>query len=309
MNFLKKGPELKLSEIRVPGFIQDIYFDLKERHLLPVAAILLVAIVAVPFAFGQSSGTDGAGSGAGAESATATASSGAGQAGQLVAKSAPGLRDYRRRLEHLTEKDPFKQQFAESGSTSSESTSGSASGSEGAGSTETTSPTTGSTGTETGSGTEEPATATGRLRYYSYAIDVRVSTGGSQAGESQSGPASTPKAPTTDPPRKWTNRHNLPELTMLPSRDTPAIVYMGSTKDAKKALMLVSSDVTSIFGDAKCVLGSKTCELLAMEPGVPETFVYGATGKTFKIELLKVHLVETKKLNRAPLGKPKQSGG
>jgi hypothetical protein len=93
---------------------------------------------------------------------------------------------------------------------------------------------------------------------------------------------------------------------MLPSRTTPAVVYMGSTKDAKKALMLVSSDVTSIFGDAKCVIGSKTCQLLAMEAGVPETFVYGPAGKTFKIELLKVHLVETKKLNVAPLGKPKK---
>ena len=42
-----------------------------------------------------------------------------------------------------------------------------------------------------------------------------------------------------------------------------------------------------------------------MEPGVPETFVYGGENRTFKIELLKVHLVTTNKLNRAPLGKPK----
>ena len=72
--------------------------------------------------------------------------------------------------------------------------------------------------------------------------------------------------------------------------------------------MLVSSDVDAIFGDAKCVLGSETCELLAMEPGLPETFVYGGAGRTYKIELLKIHLVETNKLNRAPLGKPKQQG-
>ena len=55
MNFLKKGPELKLSEIKVPRFLEDLYLDLKERHLLPVTAILLVGIVAVPFVLGQSS--------------------------------------------------------------------------------------------------------------------------------------------------------------------------------------------------------------------------------------------------------------
>ena len=82
-------------------------------------------------------------------------------------------------------------------------------------------------------------------------------------------------------------RRNLPELTMLPSRETPAIIYMGSTKDGKKALMTVSSDVQAIFGDAKCVLGSETCQLLVMEPGLPETFVYGGDGRTYKIELLK----------------------
>jgi hypothetical protein len=95
---------------------------------------------------------------------------------------------------------------------------------------------------------------------------------------------------------------------MLPNRATPAAIYMGSTKDGKKALMLISSNVQAIFGDGKCVLGSDSCELLAMEPGVPETFVYGGAGRTFKIELQKIHLVTTDKLNRAPLGKPKQQG-
>jgi hypothetical protein len=93
---------------------------------------------------------------------------------------------------------------------------------------------------------------------------------------------------------------------MLPSRETPALIYMGSSKDGKKALMMVSSNVVAIFGDGKCVLGSDSCQLLALEPGVPETLIYGGAGKTYKIELLKIHLVTTDKLNRAPLGKPKQ---
>ena len=77
---------------------------------------------------------------------------------------------------------------------------------------------------------------------------------------------------------------------------------MGVTKDGKKALMLVSSNVRRLFGDGVCVVGSETCQLLALEPGLPETFVYGASERTYRIELLKIHLVKTDELQRAPLG-------
>jgi hypothetical protein len=286
MNFLKKGPELKLSELHVPDFVLDVYYDLKERHLLPIVAVLAVAIVAVPIVLAQSSGSEEAGEGV--ESGVATPSAAAPTSGQLVATSAPGLRDYRRRLAHLTAKDPFRQQFAEEEGEEGGGGAGGGSSSSSSSSTSTESFTPAPAPSET----EGPHLVPGKLTYYSYAIDVRVSAGGSQEGETKE--------------VKATVRHNLPELTMLPSRETPAVIYMGSTKDGKKALMLVSSNVDAIFGDARCVLGSESCELLAMEPGLPETFVYGGTGRTYKLELLKISLVETDKLNRAPLGKPKK---
>ena len=112
MNFLKKGPEIKLSEIKVPGFVQDVYYDLKDRHLLPLAAILLVAIVVVPFVLGKLLERRAGRSGGRRGGATATAqSAGTGRSSELVAKSAPGLRDYQRRLEHLKTKNPFHQQY------------------------------------------------------------------------------------------------------------------------------------------------------------------------------------------------------
>lgn len=296
MNFLKKGPELKLSEIKVPRFIEDVYYDLKDRHLLPIAAILVVALVAVPIALSQSGSEseEPVVAGAGASSA----GQGVAEAGELVSKAAPGLRDYRRRLKHLRAKDPFIQQYAGADpgeSAVSTEASGSSAGSAEEGvytesSSEGTStfPTEPSSGTETGGSNLPP----GKAKYYSYAIDVKVSSGGSEEGES----------PSVD--GKPTVRRNLPELTMLPSREQPAIVYMGSTGDGKKALVVVSSDVDSVFGDAQCVLGSETCQMLALEPGLPETFVYGGSGKTYKIQLLKIHLVESNDPNRAPLGKP-----
>ena len=59
MNMLKKGPEIKLPDLKVPAPLVDLYYDLRERHLLPLVAVLLVAIVAVPIALSQSSQSGG----------------------------------------------------------------------------------------------------------------------------------------------------------------------------------------------------------------------------------------------------------
>lgn len=287
MNPLKKGPEIKLSSLKAPALLADVYYDLRDRHLLPLAAILVVAIVAVPIALSESSDpTDGATGGGGA--AAAAASSTSLQTGQLIAEAAPGLRDYRRRLDELRAEDPFEQRFSGEGASSPAEESGSEPAPSSA-------PSEPSSGTAPGSEPQNEGTpGPGGLIYYSYAIDVRVVTGISPEDGEQS------------PKGKSTVRRKLPELTMLPSRETPALIYMGASRDGKKALMLVSSDVEALFGDAKCVLGSDRCELLAMEPGLPVTVVYGGAHRTFKIELLKTSLVETDKLNRAPLGKPKK---
>ncbi len=298
MNMSKKGPEIKLSELKVPDFLLDLYYDLRERHLLPLVAILAVAIVAVPIVLSQSSGSETPEEEA---IAIATPSSVETPQGVLVAKSAPGLRDYDRRLRRLRAKDPFGHEDASAATEVSSSNAGgeaeAAPGESSAtpppSSSEPSAPSSAAPSENSG----EPTPGPGNLTYFSYAIDVRVVTGGAQSSGSGG-----------DSSGNSTVRRNLPELTMLPSRDAPAAVYMGSTKDGKKALMLISSNVQAIFGDGKCVLGSDSCELLAMEPGLPETFVYGGAGRTFKIELQKIHLVTTDKLNRAPLGKPKQKG-
>lgn len=276
---LKRGPEIKLPPLKVPTFLSDLYQDLRERHLLPLVALLLVGIVAVPFLFGGSSDSDGEGPPVDAEVAGAD---GAERAGDLVAKSAPGLRRYQRRLGDLKAKDPFDQQYA------GKDEAAGAGGSSGS-STKSTASTEGGSGTTGSPGAPAPVPTEPKLTYYSYAIDVRVTMLGEQAG-------SEPKP---------TVRRDLPELTMLPSRKTPAAIFVGATKDEKKALFVISSDVEAIFGDGRCVLGSERCEMLMLEPGLPQTFVYGAAGRTFRIELLEVKLIESKKVNRAPLGEKK----
>jgi hypothetical protein len=283
MNFLKKGPEIKLptslSDVRVPGFLRDAYRELDERHLLPLVVVLLVAIVAVPIALGETVQPRGV-------SPQATTSGEASARSPIVvSKSLPGLRDYRRRLKDLKAADPFKQQFADAESAETAPTEeGGGGGAEP--SAKPASPESG----QGGGGGGGSSHTTHELKYYSWSIDVRVVPVSSNGKPSKAKPSV---------------RRNLPELTMLPGSQTPAAIFIGPTSDEKKALMLISSNVTAVFGDAVCALGGETCEMLALEKGIPETFVYGANRRIFRIELLKIRLVETDKLNRAPLGKPK----
>lgn len=292
MNFLKKGPELKTPELKVPDFLLDIYYDLRERHLLPLVALLIVAIVAVPFLLGGSSSSPEPGGG---ESAIATPSAATPTSKLVIAKSTPGLRDYRRRLGNEHAKNPFVQQYSNEGKNGGES--GDAEGASGGGeestvtiessessteSTEVTQP------SEEGNG--EPPDG-GQLKYYSWAIDVRVTPVSSGKGKDKPQP---------------TVRHDLPDMTMLPSRDVPALTFIGVTKDTKRAVMLVSDKVTGLFGDGVCIVGSEACQLIALEPELPETVVYGADSRTYRIELLKLRLLKTDKLNVAPLGPSKK---
>lgn len=284
MNPLKKGPEIKLSELRVPQVLEDLYFDLRERHLLPVVVLLIVGIVAVPLLLGGSSGSEEAPPPvAGASGGTARPTSSI-----VVSKEAPALRDYKRRLEHLSAEDPFVQQY-----TQPEETGAGEGSSESSLEGESAPPPGESVPGESGGSPAPTDPGDSGLRHYTYTADVRIV------------PVSVDGKPSKADPYV---RRDLPPLTMLPSRSIPALTYMGTTKDGKKSLMLVSSDVTALFGDSTCVVGSQTCQLLALEPGLPQTVVYGPNARTYRIELLEVHLTVTDELNKAPLGKPRGRG-
>jgi hypothetical protein len=284
MSRFKKGPELKLPDLKAPDFLADLYYDLLDRRLLPLVVLLLVAIVAVPFVVkGTSeSGTEPPVSGSPGSGAAPTSAI-------VVSKAEPGLRAYQHRLANLSPTNPFRSQpSSESSEASGSASEGSPSG-EGAPAEE--APTESSGG---GEPAPTESTVHHTLTYFTYAIDVRVTPITGVGG----------KHSTQDP----TVRRDLPPLTMLPGRETPAFTYMGPTKDGQKAVMLVSDRVTGLFGDATCIVGAETCQLLALEPGVPESVAWSNGGRSFKVELLKIYVQRTDQLNRAPLGKPKGAG-
>ncbi|MBA3865504.1 MAG: hypothetical protein H0X42_04020 [Solirubrobacterales bacterium] len=289
-----KGPEIKMPKLKAPQFLVDLYRDLDDRHLLPIVALLIIAIVAIPFVLSDSGSSAEE---AGAEAiATPSAIPGTGQSKLVVVKEDPRLRTYKHRLDHLHAKDPFGSGSSSSSSSSEDSEpSASTSAQESiteveTSTTEESTPTTESSGSSPS--TVESGSTKATATYFTYAIDVRVTPIGGDGKPSKVKPEV---------------REELPPLVMLPSRETPALTYIGPSRDGKKAMMLVSSDVTALFGDSKCAVGSQACQLLALEPGLPETVVYGPKARTYKIELIKTKVVYTDHLERAPLGQPKKS--
>ena len=60
MKGLDKGPKIELSklksgDLKVPGPVRDLWNELRGQHLLPVVAVLLVGLIAIPVLLGGAS--------------------------------------------------------------------------------------------------------------------------------------------------------------------------------------------------------------------------------------------------------------
>jgi hypothetical protein len=285
---LPSGPKRSGSTpgLKVPAFASDIYWDLRQRHLLPFALLLIVAVAAVPFVLGDSGESEEE-----APLPPIASSSAANAREVVVTETQQGLRSYRKRLRNRQPTNPFKPQYT--GAPAADADQGESPTLE-EGSVEATPPEESSGGGVPidGGGTGEVPSGqpSGEIRYFTYAIDVRIV------------PVSSNGVPSKAEPFV---RRDLPELTMLPARKAPALVFLQPSADEEKALMLVNPNVKGLFGEGVCVSGGETCQLLALKKGLPQTVVYGGNERIFRIELLDIHLVETDRLKKAPLGSEK----
>jgi hypothetical protein len=280
------GPELKKPDMKVPPVLRDLYLDLRDRRLLPLLGLVLVAIVAVPLLLSEDpeepARTPSAGSTAGAAGKPASS--------LTVVRSTPGLRDYRRRLRHREPTDPFHQRFtspvlkgAELGSESSTSESSSESSTEESASAGTSG---GSNAVPPSGGAPPPApgnfTPDGKFKLYTFTMKVQISrTEEDEAGNIKMG------EPTT--------REGVRPLTPLPGEKAPVVTYLGANLQTGKALLMVSKDVTAVFGEAKCVSGTDSCELLEVEKGFPQIFEYGPNQVRYKFNIIKFEVVRAGK--------------
>jgi hypothetical protein len=288
-----KGPDLKMPELKVPAFARDLYEDLRDRRLLPLVALVLTAIVAVPFLLSS-----------GSESKPVTVKpaptpAGAGASALTVVRATPGLRDYRKRLRGRTPTDPFKQPSkspdlagaqlgtpgnngfesnevtttTSSGTTVTKETTKS-SGGESTTKTETEVVVPDEEGGEKGSGGEPSE----QIQLYSFAVDVKLTR-------------TEEDADTHKTTKKTQTRKEILPPAPLPSEKEQAVTYMGISPKTQNPLLLVSDAVTSVFGEAKCLSGESKCQLLEVEPGMPMTFVLGEGSVRIKLNVLKVEPV------------------
>jgi hypothetical protein len=253
---------------KVQKFFGDLVYDLRSRNLLPVVIMLAVGIVAVPILITRGSKDSSASIG---PSASAVAPSPLTEKA-VVAYHAPGLRNAKERLNGLGPKNPFIQQYVNSGKSGSGSDSSTtldsvaqtdvssgqttSGGSSGNGS-----------GGKGGNGSSGGKTET---VYTYYVTSVTVSDGGTPAPV-----------------------NNVQQFQFLPNDATPVLVYLGTSSAGKQALFLVSKDVTSVGGTGTCFPSADACQLLGLNAGAGADLLYGPDGKTYHLQVTKIKRVNS----------------
>jgi hypothetical protein len=249
---------------RIQKFFGDVVYDLRQRNLLLVGIMLVVAIVAVPVLISAS----GPGASPGPVGLTANASAEAHPEGEsAVLAYQPGVRNFKQRLNDLSSKDPFKQQYSAAAATApaldqgtSTSTSGSTPGT-----------TLGSTGSGStggnGSGKSEGKTKVKtETQTVVYETDVLVGESGGVL----------------------TRLNRIPQFQFLPGPDKPVLVYLGTTSAGTQALFLVSTDVSSVGGQGTCFPTADKCQLLGLNPGQSADMAYTPDGKTYHVQVAQI---------------------
>lgn len=257
--------------------MRNVFQDLVERRLWPVALVLVLALVAIPVLLSQPASTQ-----PGASPATPATGAGASHSAFQPVVNTEGSKssEIRKNLKGFATKDPFKVQgLPKVGASSGQlATATGATGTATATGTTTGTGTTAGTGTSgsgqstSGSGQSTGSTGSGTptLTYFTYTVDVRFG-----------------KADNLD-------KKNLEQFRALPSSEDPVVVFMGVKADGKTAVFLVSS-ATGTTGEGNCE-PDDTCTFLYMKEDQQQSFeAVDANNQvvTYVLKLLKVNVEET----------------
>jgi hypothetical protein len=248
---------------KIRKFAEDVVYDLRNKGLLPVVVLLLIAMVAVPVLISRG-GSGGAPPPGGAASSQGAALAPENQAAVLAYN--PGLRQYKQRLDGLSPKDPFRQQFAQSAAKAGQLTTTGASASTAGVTTTATTVSGGSTSTSTTTVTTGGPTKKKKKKKkatYIYKTDVLM-------GESSA---------------TLTPFNNVAPFTSLPTQEAPVVVYFGNTADNAMAMFLVSNRVSQLTGPGNCVPAPDDCSLLYLAPQQSEDLAYSVDGKTYRVQV------------------------
>ncbi|MBS1886846.1 MAG: hypothetical protein JSU06_06625 [Actinobacteria bacterium] len=318
------GPELKMpkrSDLKVPPVVSDLYCDLRDRRLLPIVALLVVAIVAAPILLSGGSSSPGP-----RPAPVVGAAGNTAKGTQLtVVQAQPGLRSPNQRFAHRKPTDPFKQRFTGSqtakaeanavksvtvtthNSSSSAATGGEESppvvstpetSTEGGGAEEAkvhapSAPGAPSAPAERGGAKSEgggggshessplPEGGSGEIHYYSWTAKIRIAH--TETAPDGSTQLSEPEL-----------RESVKTLTPLPGQKRPILTFIGVDTGTGGAVFVVSKEVTAMYGEGKCLTTTPGCEMVEIQPGSPATFEYGPQHVRWKFNIISTQMVRVK---------------
>jgi hypothetical protein len=264
-------------------FFLDLWLDLREKRLAPVALLLLAGIIAVPIVLANDEKTPAPSP----QPTTTTAASAA-----PVIQSDAGAGPVESKLQTFSPRDPFEPtggsgttggSTGTTGATGTTGTSGTSTGTTGSsggggGATTGTGPSTDTgTGTGPGTGTNGTGNTTGETKttLFTYTVDLRFGEGGNVAAF------------------KDVNR-----LDLIPNADEPKVVFLGVTTTGKTAVFLVDKNI-GVDTSGKCRPSADECTFLYLRPDDDrdQALLTDADGTVYHLRLLKIHRVSVSSSN------------
>ncbi len=273
-----------MKNVQTPRLLSNLYRDMRDRRLLLPAIALAVALIVVPVLLSRSSSST-------PPPAPAAARGGEAATEPAVLAEQVGVTDYRRRLDQLETKDPFRRHFtglpksAKLKTTSSSATSSTATG---VTSTSDLSSSSTSGGSISGSSTVSASTTS-------------TTSSGSGSGNSTGSASSKPASRTlyafrvsvaVGPAGDLTDRDSVKRTAYLPGKNRPLVSFIGVTEDTKHAIFAVSNDVSSVRGEGSCFPKRSTCNFLELKAGDKASLDYAPEGdRTYNLKLREIKLV------------------
>jgi hypothetical protein len=258
-------------------FLLDLWLDLREKRLLPVALLLLAGVIAVPIVLANNDETP---------PPPPTATTAAAPTGPVVQSESEDVQDSR--LQTFSARDPFEPTSAPASTTTGTSTTTTTGGTTGTSTTP--SSTTGTTGggtTPSGGGTTgtEPTTGTGnsgnttgetKATLFTYTTDLKFGQGGD---------VKTYKS--------------VKRLELIPDEKNPKIVFLGVTTTAKTAVFLVDSNIGVDTADGRCRPSADECTFLYLRPDKDhdEATLTDSDGTVYHLRLLEINRVTVSSAN------------
>jgi hypothetical protein len=258
-------------------FLLDLWMDLREKRLAPLAILLLAGIVAVPIVLAKGKGETPAP----APAATATTASAA-----PVIESQPQAGVTESKLQTFSPRDPFEPTSSGGGAAT-----GGTTGTTGGGTTTgtTTSPATtptgagggATTGTQPSTGTGTPTTGTGnttgetKTTLFTYTVDMRFGPGGGVKAYK-----------------------DVKRLDLIPDSSNPTVVFLGVTTTGKTAVFLVDSNI-GVDTAGKCRPSADNCTFLYLRPDADhdQALLTDSNGTVYHLRLLAIHRVSVSSSN------------